>query len=200
MKNLYAGLAVIVLVSIGNATGAESEKPVVRSLAERLPSDAVSNVEIFQSNGFRIESSRNVELGAGLEPVDHRFYSVFITGDDVFKVAVEKGRPSSAGGGVGVFHRTTGAPMLSVADQSGDGRIDLLSYSVVGDDGQTIREIVDYDADGQANLRVHFDQGYAEIWHLDAWHRIENRNGERGIVVDGEFKPVANVDNRLQVE
>ena len=201
MAKILAVLApLFLIITIGNAAETEERKQTIRSFSELIPSDTVSNIEVFETHGFRVESSQNKELGADFRPSGNQFESVIVTGDNIFKVAVEKGRPMSTGGGLAIFHRSAGTPMLSVGDKNGDGRIDVLSYSVVGEDGQTIREVVDYDADGQANLRIHFDEGYAEIWHLDRWNRIEERNGQRGIVFDGEFKEVENIENRLLVQ
>lgn len=200
MQKFSSLLAALLIVAITNAAGTEEEEQTIRSFADLIPSDTVSNVRVFEANGFRIESSRNKELGADLDPSGNQFESLIVTGDDIFKVAVEKGRPMSTGGGLAIFHRTAGTPMLSVGDQNGDGTIDILSYSVVGEDGKAIREVVDYDADGQANLRMHFDKGYAELWHLDRWNRIEERDGQRGIVIDGKFNKVENIENRLFVQ
>jgi len=200
MQKFSTFLAALSIVAIANAAGTEKEEQSFRSFADLIPSDAVSNVQVFEANGFRIESAQNKELGAELNPSGNRFESLIVTGDDIFKVAVEKGRPMSTGGGLAIFHRTAGTPMLSAGDQNGDGIIDILSYSVVGEDGKAIREVVDYDADGQANLRIHFDEGYAELWHLDRWNRVEERDGQRGIVIDGNFTKVENIDNHLFVQ
>lgn len=199
MVKTATGLAALLILAVGHAGPTDDTERLARSLAELVPDDTVSNLEVFEINGFRLESSRNKELGADLAPTGDQFESVIITSDGSFKVAVEKGRPTSSGGGLGIFHRSTGAPMLTAADQSGDGRLDLLTYTVFDEDGETLREIVDYGADGQANLRVHFDQGYAELWHRERWHRIETRDGQRGIEIDGEFRAVERVDNRLSV-
>lgn len=90
--------------------------------------------------------------------------------------------------------------MLTVADENGDGRIDVLTYSVLNDDGEAIRDVIDYDANGQADLRIHFDEDFAEIWHSERWYRIENRDGVRGINVQGAFTEVRNIDNRLTIQ
>ena len=202
MKRLLtaAVISISTLISIDAVVSQESNEQTVQTMMELMPADTITNAEVFESNGFRISASQNKELGADFQPSGNQFESVMITAEDIIKVAIEKGRPMSKGGGVGIFHRTTGVPMMSIADETGDGRIDILSYSVIGDDGKAIREVVDYEADGQADLRVHFDESYTEIWHKDRWHRIEERNGQRGIFLDGEFKKVENIQNRLEVQ
>jgi hypothetical protein len=198
VAEMPAAIALLVAVS-GSAVAQESTVRTTQALEDLIPEGTTSNVETFESNGFRIESSRNNEIRPDLEPTGNRFEGLIIEADGIFKVGVEKGRPMSAGGGVGIFHRITGVPVLSVADQSGDGRLDILSYSVIGKDGKAIREVVDYDADGQANVRLHFDERRAEIWHKERWHDIEERDGRRGISVDGDFKEIESAGNRLRV-
>lgn len=191
-------MAFLVVVS-GVAVAQENTVRTTQAFEDLIPEGTTSNVEIFESNGFRIESSQNNESRPDLEPTGNRFEVLIIEADGVFKVGVEKGRPMSAGGGVGIFHRATGVPILSVGDQSGDGRFDILSYSVIGKDGKAISEVVDYDADGQADLRLHFDGRRAEIWYDERWHEIEERDGQRGISVDGDFKAVENTGDRWRV-
>lgn len=182
-----------------DALGSEPEENGMQRL-QAIIADNMTDAERFDTHGFEVQSSRNNELGIDLKPNGHQFDSLMISADDIFNVAVEKGRPLSSGGAVGILHRDSGASMLSAGDQNGDGRLDILTYAVLNEEGSVVREVVDYDADGQADLRVHFDQAYAELWHRDRWYRVENREDRRGIVVEGEFITVRNVDNRLSVD
>ena len=200
MRQSSAALAALFMVSVGTADEIDDGNRTPPDFADLIPRDAITNVEVFESNGFRMELSQNKELTADLEYTGEQFEGVVVTADNIFKVAVEKGRSMSTGGGVGIFHRATGTPLLSVGDQDGDGRLDVLTYTVVGEDGQAIRDVIDYEADGQSDLRIHFAEKYVEIWHQARWNRIENRDGQRGIVVDGEFKAVETVENRLLVK
>jgi hypothetical protein len=56
--------------------------------------------------------------------------------------------------------------------------------------------IVDYEADGQPDMRINFKDHYFEIWHVDRWYLAEARDGRRGIVVDGEFVELQRGENR----
>lgn len=152
-----------------------------------------------EMNGFRVESGETAELGANLRPSGNRFQLLSVTGDGMFNVTIEKGRPMSTGGGLGIFHRESGTPMLSAADADGDGRIDVLTYAVLDENGKAVLDVVDYEADGQPDMRLHFKDGYSEIWHAERWHRIEAREGRRGIVVDGAFVELQRRDNRFIV-
>ncbi len=201
-RSILALTAFFALFAICGEAAAEREGDdrVKQDFIDAMPADAVSGVEVFESHGFRVESAQADELGADLKPSGDQFQVLSATADGLFKVLVEKGRPMSAGGGVSVVHDKSGAPMLSTADRNGDGRIDMLTYSVLDQDGQTVVLVTDYDVDGQADLRVHLQESYAEIWHEDRWYRIERRDGVRGIVVDGDFREVRNVDNRPVVQ
>src|SRR5690606_22430244 len=119
-----------------------------------LPPDTSTQLQSFQTNGFSIESSHNKELGTEFKPNGNEFQTVIIGADAVFQAVVEKGRPSSLGGGVGIFHRQSGQPLLSAADADGDGRLDGITYTTVDAAGKAKVSVTDYEADGQADLRI----------------------------------------------
>jgi hypothetical protein len=116
-----------------------------------------------------------------------------------FRVVLEKGRPMSTGGGLGIFHRQSGQPMLSAADRDGDGRLDVVTYAVVDGKGELLMDVVDYEADGQPDFRLHVKEQYFEVWHKDRWYRAEKRGATRGIVMNGKFVELQRVDNRWTV-
>ena len=176
--------------------GATQDLEDVKSGLTETISETISNPEVFETNGFGIESSELEELGIDLKPDGDRFQMLSVTSSDTFKVTVEKGRPMSTGGGIGIFHRQTGTPMLAVSDQNGDGRLDLLTYDVLDEDGKSVVSVVDYEADGQLDLRINFEAHYFELWHIDRWYRAETRDGVRGIVMDGRFVELQRQGNR----
>jgi hypothetical protein len=159
-----------------------------------------TSADVYDTNGFHIESSQVADLSADLKPNGNQVDLLWVTSDGVFQVVIEKGRPgSSTGGGVGLHHRKTGAPMLSVGDRDGDGRLDILTYAVVDEGGNAILDVVDYEADGEPDVRIHFVEHYFEIWHVDRWYRTEVRDGRSVIVIDGEFVELRNAGNRWVV-
>jgi hypothetical protein len=168
------------------------------SLETVIASNA-TNAEAYDANGFHIESSDNAQLGADLRPDGQRFQLVSVTAPDIFAVIVEKGRPMSTGGGLSISHRDSGQPLLSVSDTNGDGALDALTYSKVDERGERLIDVVDYEFDGQPDLRMNLAERYSEVWHVDRWHRIENRNGLRGIVLNGEFVELKRENNRFVV-
>ena len=166
-----------------------------QSLTKTIDGNA-TNAAVYDTNGFHLESAEVAELGAGFKPNGTRFQMLSVTADDVFKVGIEKGRSMSTGGGVGIFHRETGKPMVAISDRDGDGRIDILTYSVLDESGQAALDVVDYEADGQPDMRINFKDHYFEIWHVDRWYRAETRDGRRGIVLNGEFVELQRGENR----
>lgn len=179
------------------ALGQPSKQELVDRLLEATPDDFVANPWAADINGFRLESARVRERGADLAPTGHVFDSLTAAGTDTFRVGIEKGRGNgSLGGGITLYHRESGQPMLSAADRTGDGRIDILTYTVVDADGAPVREMIDYEADGQWDMRMELQQGYFEIWHADRWYRTESRDGRRGIVIDSDFVELERSDNR----
>jgi hypothetical protein len=157
------------------------------------------NAAVYETNGFRVESAELEQLGATFEHDGTRFQALSVTADGVFRVGIEKGRPMSTGGGVGIFHRGTGTPMVSLADRNGDGLVDILTYAVLDENGTAILDVVDYEADGQPDMRINSKDHYFELWHIDRWYRTEVRDGRRGIIIDGEFVELRRGDNRWVV-
>lgn len=181
--------------------GTDEGDATMQAFIDRLPPDLVSDVEVFEANGFVIQSAQADELDAGFERNGQRFQLVSVAAEETFEVFVEKGRRSSIGGSVAIRHRESGRPMLAAADRSGDGRIDIIARTIVDDSGEAVMDVIDYEADGEPDLRVHLDeQGHAELRHGDDWYRLEKRGERRGIVIDGEFREVRVVDNRLTVQ
>lgn len=174
----------------------DNELERVQDTLAQIVEDNATNAAVYDTNGFHVEAAELEELGATFKPDGTRFQLLWITADDVFKVAVEKGRPMSTGGGVGIFHRKNGTPMVSIADRNGDGLVDILTYAVLDENGEVVLDVVDYEADGQADMRVNFKDHYFELWHIDRWYRTEVRDGRRGIVIDGEFVELQRGDNR----
>jgi len=147
-----------------------------------------------------VESSTAKELGRDLQPTGKEMALLDVRANGIFGVGIERGRDGmSLGGGIAIFHRDAGTPMLSAGDRDGDGRIDIVTYGVVDADGESVLDVVDYEADGQPDFRMHFKEGYFEIWHIDRWYRAESREGRRGIVIDGRFTELERRDNRFWV-
>lgn len=189
----------VVIRSAAQDSGTRDELEQLKESLTKTIDDNAANVAIYDTNGFHLESAEVAELGANFKPSASRFQVLSVTADDVFNVSIEKGRPMSTGGGVGIFHRETGTPMVSISDRNGDGRIDILTYAVLDENGQAVLDVVDYEADGQPDMRINFRDHYFEIWHVDRWYRAETRDGRRGIVVDSEFVELQRGENRWVV-
>lgn len=171
----------------------------VEDLLATTIADNMTNAEVYDTNGFHVESSQNEQLGADFKPDGHAFQMVSLTAAGVFRVILEKGRPMSTGGGLAIFHRDSGRPLLSVEDSDGDGALDGLAYSKVDKDGTVLLDVVDYEADGQPDMRINFADSYTELWHADRWYRVDNQEGRRGIVLNGAFVELKRENNRLFV-
>jgi hypothetical protein len=191
-------ICAVVIACAATATAQECGDDLERvreSLAQTI-AENTTNAAVFDTNGFHVESAEVEELGATFKPNGTRFQMLSVTADGVFKVGIEKGRAMSTGGGVAIFHRETGWPMVSLGDRNGDGVIDILTYGVLDKNGEGVLDIVDYEADGQPDMRINFKDHYFELWHIDRWYRTEVRDGRRGIVIDGEFVELRRGDDR----
>lgn len=182
------------------AQEAPTREELVQEFARAI-STGTDNERSFQANGFHIDAGRSNELGGDLKPSGNTMDMLIVTSDSTFKVAIEKGRKGmSLGGGLALFHRQNGQPILAVGDQDGDGRLDGLTYSVVDEKGDSVMDVTDYEVDGQADVRIHFKDRYTEIWHIDRWYRIVSRDEARGILVDGKFVALRREKNRWIVQ
>jgi hypothetical protein len=183
-------------VAAAQPPAAQDELERFETSLARTIEDNMTNAEARDMNGFRVRASDHAELGADLRPNGNRFQQLGITAPGVFRTIVEKGRPSYQGGSTGVFHRDSGEPMLSAWDADGDGRLDGIEYSLMDESGAARLTVVDYEADGQLDLRMHLDERYAEIWHIDRWYRIETHGVQRGVMLNGEFVELERQGNR----
>jgi hypothetical protein len=188
--------SVFALALVASVAVAQDLEDARQRLAEAI-SRGTSNAELFETNGFRVESSGARELGRDLEPSGPQFQLISISADDMFRVSIERGRPGmSLGGGIGVFDGKTGVPIISFGDRDGDGRIDILDYLVLDENGERALSVTDYEFDGQPDLRIHYKESFFEIWHIDQWYRVTKQGEQSGIFIDGEFVALRQENNR----
>src|SRR5262252_4913510 len=87
-------LRVLVVAAFGSLVASAQERPSSVDELEKFKSvlrDATSNVENFETNGFRVESELAQELGADLKPTGKEMAFLNVTADGIFRVVVEKG-------------------------------------------------------------------------------------------------------------
>ena len=68
------------------------------------------------------------------------------------------------------------------------------------DYGKGLIQITDYGMDGTLDIKLHFDPAYGEIMYQDEWLKIEKKGDERGVYINGGFKPLKNDGYRLYIE
>ena len=88
--------------------------------------------------------------------------------------------------------------MLMAGDSNGDGSLDGLTYAKVDANGKVLVEVTDYEVDGP-DIRLNFADRYIELWYADRWYRVEDRDGRRGIVLNGKFVELKRENNRFFV-
>jgi hypothetical protein len=193
-------------ILLGTVHCAAAQPPAVEDELEQLKEtltrridDNLPNAGSFNTNGFRVEAAEVEELGADFTPSGERFEMLSVTAGGMFEVLVEKGRSISQGGGVAILHRLSGQPIVSTGDGDGDGLLDSITYSKLDEDGKALVTVIDYEADGQPDVRFNSAAGYTEIWHVDRWLRIERRGEQRGVILNGEFIELERQGNRRVV-
>jgi hypothetical protein len=206
-NRVIATLAAMSFLPMAFSAEEVTREQLLEEFRKVIPDGAMGRATTFETNGYKVESSVNKELGTDrdqdgkLGKTGDELKHLVVTSPDLFQIIVARRSHDgkSAGGGLGVFHRDTGEPMLSIGDTDGDGRIDVLTYSVFDASGAYIIEVVDYEADGQADMRLHLKEKFFEIWHADRWRRVEVRGEKRGIVIDGKFIELQRGKNRWLV-
>lgn len=197
---LIWALIFCLLVPMALASDATISDELVQQFSKLIPSDVIRDVETFEANGFQVTSSTASELNAEFEPSGSEKELLRVESDGMFSVWLERSRTQTSGGGIMVQHPQSGWPLLLANDNDSDGRLDILTYTVMNEFGESLIEITDYDVDGQADLRLHLQEGFFEIWHQDRWYRSEVRGGVRGIVEDDQFREIKIVDNRPVIQ
>jgi hypothetical protein len=195
----FFALSALCASKVFAAEGSLSREDLFKELARLIPPDTISGHEVFESHGFHLEFDRYKQLGEGFKPNGDEFQSVFVSAPGAFKTHVAKGVSPTVANGVSIYHRDSGVPLLAFSDSDGDGRPDFLTYSTVDENGKVIMDVTDYEADGQPDLRINFAERYLEIWHADRWYRVENKEGRRGIELNGEFVELRREKNRYYV-
>ena len=120
-----------------------------------------------------VESSQRSPRGPVTEADAREIETLMVTGSVPFKVIVTDGTTTTPGSGISVSHAVSGRSMMTMSDQDGDGQMDIVTYSVLDSEGAATVQVIDYEADGQPDVRLHFRDGALEIWHLDRWDLAE---------------------------
>jgi hypothetical protein len=192
-------LSAICAVASGAAEEGPSRDDVLREFSNLIPPGTITGSQVQDSNGFHLEFDRYKQLSADFKPNGDEFQSVFVSASGAFKTQVVKGIAPTINNGVSIYHRDSGAPLLTLSDSNGDGRPDALTYASVDVKGNVTMEATDYDMDGQADLRINFAEHYFEVWHVERWYRVETRDGRRGIALNGKFVELRKDKNRYYV-
>ena len=91
--------------------------------------------------------------------------------------------------------------IVRLIDKNLDGSVDYLHQIIRDESGNDIRDVIDYDFDGQADFRIEFKDGNGYTWHENAWRRFfyEKDTKQWHIKLDGK-KVLLTKDNSLMVK
>jgi len=105
-----------------------------------------------------------------IETIDHPDYPSVLLSSDHKSIAV------------GIYQAKTGQPYAVFSDKNGDGVFDLLTYSLLSQDGELLVEIEDYGMDGQADFRIDFKNSTASVYYKGKWRNVEGIGTEKRTV------------------
>jgi len=168
---------------------------------EPLVKESIHDLKTYKSNGFSIQTFKfNPIDPIELKKENHICSYAIIKGDQTPSIHIGLDNESKNSFGFTVYHSKTSEPIISAGDSDGDGKLDDLIYTVMDDNGKALMQIIDYGMDGILDSRLHFDSAYAEIQYQNKWYKIEKKGDERGIYINGEFKPLKNDGHRPYIE
>ena len=72
-----------------------------------------------------------------------------------------------------LYQKIDGTSHVEVLDSNGDGKVDLLRYSVFDEGGKELLQVEDHEIDGTLDQRWHkVEPSYFEIQHNRKWFRV----------------------------
>jgi len=81
--------------------------------------------------------------------------------------------------------------LLTLQDRDKNGLFHKISYKTLDDKGLLSGEVVDFNMDGQPDLKLLLTgDKKAEIWLNGRWHDLGIKDGQKGVYEDKEFRPV----------
>lgn len=95
---------------------------------------------------------------------------------------------------VAVFQKGTCSPYLQLGDRDSDGVFDLLTYSALSEDGETLVNVEDYGMDGQPDLILNHAAATASVFYQGTWYPVSGvGGGTPSVSIDGQRRPLKEV-------
>ena len=200
MQRLIAGIAAAFFACVGLCADVPSHDDLVEMLAKVIPPGTVTDEHVVRADIFDVKTMKYRELSKELQLTDaqHTLARVSVRDVPQLEIGIDRGSGTI---GVEIVDARTQANLLSVGKRDSQGRLDSLRYTVVDDAGNPQLEVIDYEMDGQADVRMHYGSpSFAEVWHADRWLRVERKGDARGVYINGQFRRVRSEGGRLRVE
>jgi len=85
--------------------------------------------------------------------------------------------------------------IIRLIDKDSDGRFDFIYLPIYDKNGTLIRDVVDYDYDGQADIHLEMDGSGGYVWFRDGWYKFHRDKAK-----DRRFIVVQNTEIELTPE
>ncbi len=199
MKCVIARILAILLLSVGSVScGVEERFADTKLEQDSIESELSEPSDVLEKLGYRVRITEVEQLGADFKPNGKTTDLLTMSANQFLTIHVGKER-EKPGGGITLYNSATMQPLLNASDANGDGRLDLLAYTVLDESGNWVTEVFDYGADGIADMRVHAHEDYFEVWYRDRWYKVGKLDEPKGITVDGRFIELEEDANRWKV-
>jgi hypothetical protein len=200
MQRLIAGTAAAFFACVSLCADIPTHDDLVQKLAKVIPPGTVTDERVVRADIFDVKTMKYRELSKELQLTDaqHTLARVSVRDVPQLDIGIDRGAGTI---GVAIVDARTQENLLSVGKRDSQGRLDSLRYTVVDDAGNPQLEVIDYEMDGQADVRMHYGSpSYAEVWYADRWFRVQRNGNAHGVYVNGQFRRVRSEGGRLRVE
>lgn len=85
---------------------------------------------------------------------------------------------------------------VHVWDRDNNGSYEYLSYTYYDGNKEPLGKVIDFQRDGQLDMKIQFKSHSRSIWFKETWHPLHEKNNNEYINIDGHFVPVKYVGGR----
>lgn len=178
-------------------SSADSDCAIV-DLTKALPGD--KGQVLGYISGDWVKNARICDLGfySIAVPTNDKNDSLFIWTDNGPFIMFQKGY------GFTLFSlcksSNEGEITLTLQDIDGNNDFERLSYRILDSEGQAYGDATDFTMDGQPDLRIIPGEKEAQIWVNGKWTKLIGKDGQRGIEIENQWKPVQLIKGRWVIK
>ena len=100
-----------------------------------------------------------------------------------------------------IFDSRINKNLIRLIDKDNDGHFDFIYLPIYDSNGNNVRDVIDYNYDGQPDIRVEMDGSGGYTWFEDNWYKIRNdKLTDKKYVTKGGIEVELTPDNSLLMQ